>query len=111
MIRRPPRSTLFPYTTLFRSADTVLAGDRHLGIEQGGQAVAVLVHVWLDVLLAAAVEGDEAHEQVVGKAAGQVLEALGLGRAGGAPRGAEAQDGELAAGCGRVDGRPRGAGE
>src|SRR5258708_22250668 len=28
MIRRPPRSTLFPYTTLFRSvcADVVLAG-------------------------------------------------------------------------------------
>src|SRR3712207_8342822 len=26
MIRRPPRSTLFPYTTLFRSAD--LAGTR-----------------------------------------------------------------------------------
>src|SRR5258708_22128657 len=25
MIRRPPRSTLFPYTTLFRSRD----GDRH----------------------------------------------------------------------------------
>src|SRR2546430_12083202 len=25
MIRRPPRSTLFPYTTLFRSARTVLA--------------------------------------------------------------------------------------
>src|SRR3712207_6942424 len=25
MIRRPPRSTLFPYTTLFRSADFVLA--------------------------------------------------------------------------------------
>src|SRR5258705_6785219 len=24
MIRRPPRSTLFPYTTLFRSADTLL---------------------------------------------------------------------------------------
>src|SRR5260221_3790474 len=23
MIRRPPRSTLFPYTTLFRSGDTV----------------------------------------------------------------------------------------
>src|SRR2546427_9621672 len=28
MIRRPPRSTLFPYTTLFRSAD---------GIEVGGE--------------------------------------------------------------------------
>src|SRR2546422_1543048 len=25
MIRRPPRSTLFPYTTLFRSATVVLA--------------------------------------------------------------------------------------
>src|SRR3712207_7004156 len=25
MIRRPPRSTLFPYTTLFRSDDAVLA--------------------------------------------------------------------------------------
>src|SRR3712207_7652020 len=25
MIRRPPRSTLFPYTTLFRSADLVSA--------------------------------------------------------------------------------------
>src|SRR3712207_8915325 len=24
MIRRPPRSTLFPYTTLFRSADVLL---------------------------------------------------------------------------------------
>src|SRR5260221_4410204 len=24
MIRRPPRSTLFPYTTLFRSGDTAL---------------------------------------------------------------------------------------
>src|SRR3712207_8993732 len=28
MIRRPPRSTLFPYTTLFRSAPKVAAGDR-----------------------------------------------------------------------------------
>src|SRR3712207_7159158 len=26
MIRRPPRSTLFPYTTLFRSADTHTGG-------------------------------------------------------------------------------------
>src|SRR2546430_13069266 len=27
MIRRPPRSTLFPYTTLFRSTGVVLAGS------------------------------------------------------------------------------------
>src|SRR5256886_8133511 len=28
MIRRPPRSTLFPYTTLFRSAEAVVEGGR-----------------------------------------------------------------------------------
>src|SRR2546430_13488834 len=29
MIRRPPRSTLFPYTTLFRSHPQVLHEERH----------------------------------------------------------------------------------
>src|SRR3712207_8872678 len=29
MIRRPPRSTLFPYTTLFRSAGTTAGGAQH----------------------------------------------------------------------------------
>src|SRR3712207_7937853 len=29
MIRRPPRSTLFPYTTLFRSRDDVRTRARH----------------------------------------------------------------------------------
>src|SRR3989442_2658206 len=28
MIRRPPRSTLFPYTTLFRSHELAAPGDR-----------------------------------------------------------------------------------
>src|SRR5206468_5481926 len=27
MLRRPPRSTLFPYTTLFRSGDVFIAGQ------------------------------------------------------------------------------------
>src|SRR5688572_31936844 len=31
MIRRPPRSTLFPYTTLFRSAGEVAASVRRWG--------------------------------------------------------------------------------
>src|SRR3712207_8524684 len=31
MIRRPPRSTLFPYTTLFRSDDAVAEGVEQLG--------------------------------------------------------------------------------
>src|SRR5258705_1416492 len=31
MIRRPPRSTLFPYTTLFRSRHAVTLATTHLG--------------------------------------------------------------------------------
>src|SRR2546426_8467159 len=31
MIRRPPRSTLFPYTTLFRSTVAAVLGDRRRG--------------------------------------------------------------------------------
>src|SRR3712207_6976255 len=31
MIRRPPRSTLFPYTTLFRSEGAFARGDRRIG--------------------------------------------------------------------------------
>src|SRR2546430_4166861 len=38
MIRRPPRSTLFPYTTLFRSVKTL---DR-LDVERAGDEVRVL---------------------------------------------------------------------
>src|SRR5258708_15902720 len=41
MIRRPPRSTLFPYTTLFRS-DFAAGGVR--GIEPGSPARSLLYH-------------------------------------------------------------------
>src|SRR2546429_3624306 len=45
MIRRPPRSTLFPYTTLFRSADLFL--DRlHLLVEK--KLALGLLHLPLD---------------------------------------------------------------
>src|SRR5947208_10405286 len=33
MIRRPPRSTLFPYTTLFRSQDALGAGPVNLHLD------------------------------------------------------------------------------
>src|SRR2546422_8280211 len=36
MIRRPPRSTLFPYTTLFRSEDPALAAPGRPGLEPEG---------------------------------------------------------------------------
>src|SRR3712207_7346443 len=34
MIRRPPRSTLFPYTTLFRSVEVPIAGPIHAQVPQ-----------------------------------------------------------------------------
>src|SRR2546425_8477451 len=42
MIRRPPRSTLFPYTTLFRSLDLVL--DFLVGALDRGVALCLLDH-------------------------------------------------------------------
>src|SRR5438093_5733616 len=36
MIRRPPRSTLFPYTTLFRSAPRSLYDPKIVSFEEGG---------------------------------------------------------------------------
>src|SRR5256885_9922048 len=35
MIRRPPRSTLFPYTTLFRSEDARKLAERPLNVIEG----------------------------------------------------------------------------
>src|SRR5258705_2497561 len=44
MIRRPPRSTLFPYTTLFRSAENPTIAERASGVRgiplRAGQASA-----------------------------------------------------------------------
>src|SRR5204863_6269295 len=34
MIRRPPRSTLFPYTTLFRSMVVCVFSNRHVRFDQ-----------------------------------------------------------------------------
>src|SRR3712207_7653027 len=52
MIRRPPRSTLFPYTTLFRSMAPQIAGSFHardgvpLGARCGAHLVVALSSVW-----------------------------------------------------------------
>src|SRR5256885_4530723 len=46
MIRRPPRSTLFPYTTLFRSHDiAALVQYKGMTVEQAGNDV---IHKKLD---------------------------------------------------------------
>src|SRR2546423_6426234 len=39
MIRRPPRSTLFPYTTLFRSETVQLMADRQLLAAETGRVL------------------------------------------------------------------------
>src|SRR3712207_9365280 len=53
MIRRPPRSTLFPYTTLFRSDENTLIQNINDRIEKGYTNVKdpnaytfVYVHAW-----------------------------------------------------------------
>src|SRR2546427_5996418 len=41
MIRRPPRSTLFPYTTLFRSGLALVPAGQHLGVGQAADQARV----------------------------------------------------------------------
>src|SRR2546430_6667161 len=51
MIRRPPRSTLFPYTTLFRSGEVVAINAAHVRF-------ALIVVEALDMILARLVQID-----------------------------------------------------
>src|SRR3712207_7575171 len=55
MIRRPPRSTLFPYTTLFRSAFVTGSGDLTVGLTRDlparVEAVSALGSIHSDVTL------------------------------------------------------------
>src|SRR2546427_3636318 len=70
MIRRPPRSTLFPYTTLFRSVSEFIVGflDRERGAgvewsaaEVGGAAATYFVQHGLDA--ACVVTDDDRSEE------------------------------------------------
>src|SRR2546426_7722898 len=47
MIRRPPRSTLFPYTTLFRSHH-LPQGRRRLGVLRRRHGPLLTAHHWLE---------------------------------------------------------------
>src|SRR3712207_9470494 len=70
MIRRPPRSTLFPYTTLFRS----IGGDHH-GDQVLGRR---LTRPAADFCVAEAVEGEGGLEDVVAAAQDESVDLLRL---------------------------------
>src|SRR5256885_7397958 len=73
MIRRPPRSTLFPYTTLFRShrEDVAVAAHRGVGVAQHGDDLLVLEHL-LQALLEGAVKPPGSLAQLAQKRAGRI---------------------------------------
>src|SRR3712207_8993979 len=55
MIRRPPRSTLFPYTTLFRSRGAAMLSEREVSAAigstaygDGGDKVGTVEHFFVD---------------------------------------------------------------
>src|SRR5687768_17661599 len=48
MIRRPPRSTLFPYTTLFRSSQSLAGNDaNHFFITSPTGGTSVPTRIWV----------------------------------------------------------------
>src|SRR3712207_9029458 len=61
MIRRPPRSTLFPYTTLFRSCSGIENYSRHIDGRAPGSAGACLIDYFPDDFLLVI---DESHVTV-----------------------------------------------
>src|SRR2546427_9928803 len=77
MIRRPPRSTLFPYTTLFRSRSEVEVGQAVVvDVTHRYSATIVVVHVGEDV--ERGIVGQPVGERDAGAARRQELEQLRL---------------------------------
>src|SRR5260370_6566373 len=53
MIRRPPRSTLFPYTTLFRSIERTIVDDSHfiVTVKRCRRCGQRFVSVWTELIM------------------------------------------------------------
>src|SRR3712207_5389360 len=94
MIRRPPRSTLFPYTTLFRSAGGLALvadlGDLVAGRDDVAGRDVVVAHVAVDVDVAVRVL-DVDGVAVARRAAGPDDDAVGGGHDRRAQRGGDVQ--------------------
>src|SRR5688572_32874733 len=50
MIRRPPRSTLFPYTTLFRSKPLLRLGEHPSAVDRVAEDPQEAPHFWRQVI-------------------------------------------------------------
>src|SRR5437899_6047478 len=62
MLRRPPRSTLFPYTTLFRSQQTSHLRFAQTEVEHGQAGVKFLIEVFGDpIFLHSELDRSEEH--------------------------------------------------
>src|SRR2546425_11434520 len=81
MIRRPPRSTLFPYTTLFRSLVAAVVAGGAIGIEadEPRQPSGAAVHLVRDLFVIDAFEqlARESHTGRVAPLAQLIEEAVG----------------------------------
>src|SRR3989449_8322133 len=79
MIRRPPRSTLFPYTTLFRSHRGRLGHEQTIHLALGGEPAIVreTARVALEILLRAELQriDEDAQHHAIGMIPGAVHEA------------------------------------
>src|SRR2546426_12017713 len=82
MIRRPPRSTLFPYTTLFRSrdGDNIVARGVRLAYEASGRAFKGCALACVNRIPVARGLGSSAAAWVAGLVAGNTLLGAPLSR-------------------------------
>src|SRR3712207_8238054 len=61
MIRRPPRSTLFPYTTLFRSPNFMIPFGKAKTVRQGTDLTVIAWGALVQRSLVAAKQAEEQH--------------------------------------------------
>src|SRR2546430_13056502 len=90
MIRRPPRSTLFPYTTLFRSAEERVRGRAALHRTLVGRRV---LEQPLEQVHVAPLDGVDPAQPLAREGIGLVRQHLHLGHVGGEERDEVADEG------------------